>query len=710
MGLPRRAGVVVLMVAGVLVGDVRAASAGPVPTVDHVVVVGVAGLQWSDVTIDDTPTLAALTRSGSAGTLSVRSAAQVTCPAEGWLTLGAGTYAAAADSAGLDPGTGCDERLPPPVAATGPAVPTMPELRELNAGLRFGARPGVLGENLPCATAVGPGAALAVADPDGEVTHYQPALPERPAGVLARCPATVVDLGSVAGEADQRRRALRSFDRALARVRRDLPPDTVLIVLGTAETQTVQPRLHVAVADGPTFDRGWLRSASTRRLPYVQLVDVAPTVLAVLGRQVPDDLAGRPLAGGAPVRPVATASTVASLADTDTQAVAQRAVVGGFFAGLSAALLLVLGLIWWLLRRRPRGEPTAPRAVRWLSLVALGLSAVPAASFVANLVPWWRSPWPLASLAGVVAVAALAMATIAVLAGRRSRSWPTRIRARLGALATMTLLVFVLDGVTGAALQLNSPLGYNPLVAGRFVGFGNIAFAVYAVAGVLLATFVAHGRRRAVALGGLAAVAVPVVVLDGSPAWGADFGGVLTLIPTFAMLGFLLARARITWARIALATAGGAAVALAISWLDYLRPPGARSHFGRFMGSMMDGAALQTVHRKLLASLDLLVTGPHTVLAAVLVLVGIGLLIRPPPALRRVYGTWPVARTALMSVVVLAGFGFATNDSGIAIPTVMGLVVLPTVIALSVWVVAGDPWHGPPSRGSMAGGAAGSRG
>jgi hypothetical protein len=709
VGIPRRAGVVVLLVlAGVLLGEARAAAAGPEQTAEHVVVVGVAGLQWSDVTIEDTPTLAALTRSGSAGTLSVRSAADVTCPADGWLTLGAGTYAAASERAGADPGAGCAGRLPPPVAATGPAVPTMPELRARNAGLRQAARPGALGGQLRCITAVGPGAALAAADPDGEVTHYRPALPDRPAGVLARCPAALVDLGSVAGRADQRRRTLRSFDRDLARVRRDLPLGTVLIVLGVAETQTVQPRLHVAVADGPTFERGWLRSASTRRLPYVQLVDVAPTVLAALGREVPDDLAGRPLAGGAPVRPVATTSTIASLADTDAQAVAQRMVVLDFFAGLGAVLLLVLGLIWWLLRRRRRGEPTAPRAARWLSVVALGLSAVPAASFVANLVPWWRTAWPLASLAGLVAVAASAMAAIAILVSRRSRAWPTRVRARLGAVAAMTLLVFVLDGLTGAALQLNSPLGYNPLVAGRFVGFGNIAFAVYAVAGVLLATVVAHGRRRAVALGGLAAVAVPVVVLDGSPAWGADFGGVLTLIPTFTVLGLLLARARITWARLALATAGGALAALAISWLDYLRPPGARSHFGRFAGSMMDGTALETVRRKLLASIDLLVTGPHTVLAAVLVLVGIGLLLRPPSALRRVYRTWPVTRTALLAVVALAGFGLATNDSGIAIPTVMALVVLPTVLALSVWAVAGDPWHGPPP--ATAAGAAGSRG
>jgi hypothetical protein len=366
-------------------------------------------------------------------------------------------------------------------------------------------------------------------------------------------------------------------------------------------------------------------------------------------------------------------------------------VLGKFFAGLGLLLLLVVAATLWLLRRR-----TLPRAARWLSVVALGLSAVPAASFLANLVPWWRSSSPLLALSTSVAVGAVAMVAIALLAGHWFRDWQTRIRVRLAVLAATTLLVFVFDGLTGTRLQLASLLGYNPLVAGRFIGFGNIAFAVYAVAGVLLAACLAYGRRRAVAWAGLAAVAVPVVVFDGLPWWGADFGGVLTLVPTFAVLGLLLARARITWRRLAIALGAGSAAVLAISWLDYLRPADRRSHFGRFLVSIIDGRAIQTIERKLLTNLDLLVIGPHTVLAALLVMVGVVLLLRPPAALRRVYRTWPVVRTGLMTVLVLAGLGFATNDSGIAIPSVMSLVVLPTVVALCVWAALGDPWHEPP--------------
>ena len=54
-------------------------------------------------------------------------------------------------------------------------------------------------------------------------------------------------------------------------------------------------QLHVAIGHGPSFPRGALRSASTRRAPYVQLVDVAPTVLDLMGLVPPPEMTGRSL-------------------------------------------------------------------------------------------------------------------------------------------------------------------------------------------------------------------------------------------------------------------------------------------------------------------------------------------------------------------------------------------------------------------------------
>lgn len=703
----KRLGAVTIVVAlvgallvGVLAGfDRPSLSRGKAPErapADHMIIVGIAGLRWSDVNAHDMPVLTRLLRHGSAGTLSVRAAPDITCPAEGWLTLGAGTYAALTDPRGVNEDAGCQPRAVPPVAESGPPVPTMPQIREVNDDLRFGAKPGVLGDRLPCTTAIGPGAALAVADSNGYLDEYHASLPSDAEKALRTCPLTAIDGGTVDDSGDRRSHA-READALIAQVNRDRPRRSIVAVAGISETQANQARLHVAVLNGPGFSHGWLHSPSTRRIPYVQLVDFAPTALEILGEDVPESLAGRPLNGAAAGRPPTVKATIAMLTDADTQAVAQRSVIGVFFAGFGAALLAVVLAVLLLVWRRRYEAPVPAAVLRWVSIAALALSAVPGATFFANVVPWWRASSPIAAVTAMVVVTSLSMVALALTIGAWSRNWSRRMSVRISVVASITLGIFIVDGMTGAWLQLNSIIGYSPLVAGRFVGFGNPGFAVYATVSVLLASFVAYGYRRAVTLALLAAVAIPVIAFDGLPQWGADFGGVLTLVPTFVVLGLLLTRMKVTWGKVTLATLSGLVLVLAIGYLDYLRPASSRSHFGRFIASIMDGTALYTIRRKLWANIDLLFLGPHTIAAALGVIVGIVVILRPPMALRRTYETWPIVRFALIGSVILAGFGFATNDSGVAIPITMSLILVPTIVALCLWALVGDPWNLPPA-------------
>ena len=62
--------------------------------VDYVIIAGAPGLRWDDLDPQRTPNLWREASAGSIGWLSVRSANRTTCPGDGWLTLGAGNYAA----------------------------------------------------------------------------------------------------------------------------------------------------------------------------------------------------------------------------------------------------------------------------------------------------------------------------------------------------------------------------------------------------------------------------------------------------------------------------------------------------------------------------------------------------------------------------------------------------------------------------------------
>src|SRR6185436_10528245 len=123
---------------------------------------------------------------------------------------------------------------------------------------------------------------------------------------------------------------------------------------------------------------------------------------------------------------------------------------------------------------------------------------------------------------------------------------------------------------------------------------------------VLLAGLLAHrvrGRRGAtlaVAVLGLA------VVADGAPFWGADVGGVLTMVPAFALAVMLLFHLRVrvrTFLLLIAATASALAVATVI---DLSRPSGNRTHLARLVeqiGGQGSSALTTVLHRKLEMSL-----------------------------------------------------------------------------------------------------------
>ena len=103
-----------------------------------VVLIGIPGLRWTDMSAAATPALWRLAGQGSVGSLVVTAAASRTCPADAWLTLNAGARAAVPHpAAGLCPAlplviSGCTGRGPP--STGGPArIPAMPSLVRYNA-------------------------------------------------------------------------------------------------------------------------------------------------------------------------------------------------------------------------------------------------------------------------------------------------------------------------------------------------------------------------------------------------------------------------------------------------------------------------------------------------------------------------------------------------------------------------------------------------
>ncbi|OOC56815.1 MULTISPECIES: hypothetical protein [Nocardiopsis] len=704
-----------------------------------VVLVGVPGLLWEDVTSENTPTLWRMAEEGSIGNVSIRTATSRTCPTDGWLSVSAGQRALSI----RERFTVCEAAPEPERDGSGAVVPGFGSYVRQNARSPFGAPVGLLGQTVRDAggttLAVGHGAALGVADRSGRVDHYVDGVhgltTERLEGVslaavelaeLTRLYPVYPDPltpgreddgekdgaeapvdGEKDGEEDEeppepdpddvpeweRDKALSTLDGRLRALENVLPPGSSLMVVGVS-MDTGPSQLTVALSgeiteEGFTGAESFLASESTRRAGLVVLTDITPTLLTSLGMRATEPTSGRPwhLAG----RPPTTDKAVGRLVEFNTAAIVVGAAIPGFFSGLVAFQLLIYAAAACALHRysnRQRGKRA--RVLSLTRIVALAGAAFPVASYLANLVPWWTSSIPpLALLACVLSADALVVAL--AMAG----PWRRTVLGPMTVVAGATTGVLFLDLCFGADLQMNSPTGYSPIVAGRFYGIGNIAFATFAT-GMLMAVagisheLISRGRRGAAVVTTLV-IGSATVLIVGWPGLGTDFGGVIALFPGLAVTTMMIAGIRVTLPRLAVVSAAAVSAIALLAWLDYLRPPQARSHFGAFAGQVVNGEAAAVVSRKLSAMLGTLGNWQLTLLAACALVFLFVVLQRPIHwrfgALQGAYEYAPTLRAGLTGSLLTALVGFAVNDSGVAIPAIALTVAVPLTLSACVWAL-----------------------
>jgi hypothetical protein len=647
------------------------AAAAPIAVAPHVVVIGVAGLRWDDVSAAATPTLWRLAAQ-SVGVASVKAADPVSCPQDGWLSLGAGNRATAyldRDCAGSPL-----QVLPADGGATVVGFADLARRNRRGAdATQLGALAGALAGAGQCVSAAGPLAALAAAAKDGAVASYRadPAAAAQDAAFVGHCAVTL--FSATVADVDQ-----------LARHVLVSAPDATTLVVGVSETSRAAAHLHVAAAAGGSFSAGRLTSASTRRTSFVQLVDVAPTILAARQVAAPASMIGQPWRTSAGSRGDVQ-QTVTALRAIDRLAGQQARGIVPFFVTEAAFMIAACGVALLISRPRVgRSDATRRRGGPAARVACTAAALVPAGSFLAGLFPWWRSAAPVLALVAATAVAVAVATLVALALARLSGRPPFGAATAVGAI---TMAVIGVDLLTGGALQMFTMYGYSPLVAGRFAGIGNVAFGVFAAAALLTAA----GLYERFGVIAVAVVGLAAVALDGAPPWGSDVGGVLALGPAFVALALLLAGVRLSWGKVVASIGGAVAVVGLLGVLDYARPATDRTHLGRFVGQLLHGGAWTVVRRKGVADIDLLTHSALTLLVPALVLAAAWLVGRPPGVLRSTFERVPVLRPTLIATLAMAIVGALVNDSGVAVPAVAVLIMAPAVMSVVVSVVAADP-------------------
>ncbi|MFC5823367.1 hypothetical protein [Nonomuraea insulae] len=783
--------------------------------------IGVPGLEWSDLNEKRTPNLWRLVAQGASASLSTRAVPPpdrgITCPTAGWLTVSAGQRAGT-------PGEGC----PPPPApqpTTGQSGATVPDWRTLAAyqsETGYDAQLGTLGQlvadNGGKVAAIGPGAALAAADKSGNIAKYAPT-PDA-LGDPTPYNLIVLEAGDLANawmkqpldeygvptslSTAARQAAVTRADQQIGALTAQLPANTTVLVAGVSDV-TPNAHLHVAIATGPSptgqpYPHGYLTATSTRQDALVAITDLTATTIQLLGLPASRAVVGRPWqpGGAAPATP---SGTVSELADGDLASQVLREVRGPFFAVLVTVQLLFYAWAALALRRRrstrpspstspptdpsadstpadptaststpadhsisanalpgpstPTGTGTPPdpsastsspsdpsastdtplnasastgtplasastgtppnassqagapsepsafpvdaglghastsKLLVAVQVVAVVSGATAVSTFLAQLVPWWTLPVPMLSV--IVTILAIAGLITAVAFGG---PWRAHVLGPLTVVAAVTSLALLLDVMTGSKLQVNAVTGYEPVTGGRFYGFSNIAFAVYATGTLLGLAGVAQwllgrGISRVVVVTLCALYGGLAVFADGWPSWGADFGGVPAFVIGLAVFLMLLSGQRVSLLRLLLVGLIGAGLVGALSVFDWLRPDTERTHLGNFVQQIIDGQAWTVVGRKFGAMIGVTVGNWSLTLLSLVALAFLFLVLARPSrwgasSLGQAYNLAPTLRAGLFGALTCAFVGFLMNDSGIAIPAMALTVAVPLTLAACV--------------------------
>jgi hypothetical protein len=249
--------------------------------------------------------------------------------------------------------------------------------------------------------------------------------------------------------------------------------------------------------------------------------------------------------------------------------------------------------------------------------------------------------------------------------------------------------VIALDVMTGSHLHYDNPWGYGPTIASRYGGLGNLTAALLAAAVLLLGAVLASRKETR---GWAVALLVAALLVDATPFWGADVGGILSLAPAFALAVWIWFGLRVRVRTIVLAGLGTLALLTAATLIDLSRPRDRRTHLGRLAQSIRDngwGHFGVVIRRKLDANLDQLI---HSVWTWTVPLMLILLVVLVHEARR--HGTtkrWPGLRGALVGLVAAAVLGGLLNDSGIAVPGMMLVVVIGALLVLLSRQARGAP-------------------
>lgn len=450
--------------------------------------------------------------------------------------------------------------------------------------------------------------------------------------------------------------------------------DTLYMIVTPTPAPESGPReeLTPILIFGDGFSKGLLTSATTRRRGVITLVDLAPTI----ANQFNSDIASPKGITGSLVRHIESNKDFGQLQSLNKYTVLidglRPSLVFAFIA-LQVAAFIFAGLVLWT------GAYTD-----WLFKTArtllVSVMVVPVSFFLVGLLVMKveTGPYLITLLATIVT-----LTTLSVLLFKDKL-------ILILAISIATYLVIVFDILFGAKLNMNTVLGYSPIIAGRFYGIGNQAMSILlAVSLVLVASLRDIKRNDSIYMNTFQFLLFTLtLVIVGLPDLGANTGGTITFLAAF-WAAYVYYKKKGLDIMDALKAFGALIIFfIAAVGVDMLFSAGSESHLTRMVSRLQEGGYLDfylTVKRKFLTNWRIFKYSSWSYLFMIIIGLFVMLRLRPVGGLNDLFKKYPAFLAATTGCLIGSFIGLVTNDSGISIPALILSYFLPVVFYLILY-------------------------
>ena len=474
--------------------------------------------------------------------------------------------------------------------------------------------------------------------------------------------------------------ALASFDSVVGAVLDRMGPADVLMIYSPLSETTSESCEDDGYGPLLVYGGGYegiLSSASTGRSGLVTALDISATLAGFCGEagQIEN---GTPLYGEKPLfigksGGFPTTSEIVDYLENEAD-LADAICDGQSLMNILLCVLLFLAFGCSAVMLSPRIK--LPLRMADIMIICTRLFWVVASAFPVStylMVGLARNPGSPADMVALCITVTIALSAIAIAIGKLSKRWLYSLLF----LMVLTVLVIVIDQLSGAHLSRVGFLSYQPVKLGRFTGIGNEGAAVLfgswmMLSGLLLNRFptLKIAKLFAKVLFPVLSLALLAVII--APWWGSNFGALVWVtIGTFAAW-WMFRGHRITWKIVACTMLGCVAMVLLLIIVDGL---GGQSHLGATASRLAsEGIAYVPVivGNMLKLSIDTLFYSPFLSVALAFIWVYLAWLrIRKPVPYDVFWDRNYFFKSAFTASMIVSVVVMLVEDSGLLLPALV---------------------------------------